>query len=116
VICNNAHCLSKDPDNEHFSNRTLPDIFHALHKHGALQPMIERMVDAEYHMNTVEYSTRGLYWKTVDWAKKKVVKDFHSLTDKTLRLDITFHPEQSTEWENGEVYWIDLVTGEGVVR
>ena len=108
---NNAHCLATDPKDKHFSSRTIADIFIALHKVGALQTMLERAVDAIDHLSDVEYATRGLYWKSVDWKGKIVSKKFTGLTKRYLNLTLAFKEKLSDEWEYGEVVWLDMDTG-----
>ncbi len=77
-----------------------------------LELMIARAVDAEYHYGEVEFATRGLHWKEVDWKKKKVGKAFESITDTYLSTEVSFHAEMSGEWANGEELWLNLETGD----
>ena len=109
---NNAHLI--DPAwgrQEDHELSSLPEMFHALHKVGALKPMIARTVDCEYHYSDVESATRGLYSQKFPWDDKVVTKTFESITDKYLSTDLSFHAEMSESWANGEEAWLDLETG-----
>jgi len=63
---NNAHLIGAT------CPRTVPQMFRALHRAGALRSMVERMLDVEYLAADVEHATRGLHWKRVSWAEKVV--------------------------------------------
>lgn len=91
--------------------RTIPMMFWELHKAGALESMIARAVDCEYHYSDVEFSTRCLYWEKIDWKEKKVSKTFKSITDTYLSTELSFHAEMSQEWANSEEAWLDLEAG-----
>lgn len=116
VYVNNAHCLSDKADDPHFSNRTIADIFFELHKAKVLVVWLERAVDAIHHYSDIEFATRGLYWKKVDWKGKQVSKKFKSLTDNCLSLKLSFKSKMSNKWCNGEVVWLDMHTGAVVSR
>jgi len=108
---NNAHCLrSKGKGDTHFSDRTLSDIFIELNNVDALVPMIERLIDSEYIAFDVEFSTRGLYWDSVDWKEKKIPKKMKRCTDY-LNVDVSFQKTYSKNWQNGEVLILNTETG-----
>ena len=118
IHSSNAHNLSTDPNNEHFSSLTISGIFAKLHKAGALQLLLERAVDAVHHYSEVEFTIRGLYWKKVEWGEKKVSKEFLSITEGPggILLTLSFHAKRNDKWENGEVVWLDMDTGEVVSK
>ena len=45
---------------------------------------------------------------TTQW---QVSKNFWSITDTYLLLDLSFHGAVSDKWANGEEAWLDLETG-----
>ena len=108
---NNSHLLE---------GRTVADLFELLHKQGALSVLLERAIDAEYHYRDVEFATRSLY--TIDfpdslpinWENHVVKKEFRSITDEYLTIDLSFHDDKkfAQEWANGEEAALDLQTGE----
>ena len=106
---NNSHCVGFQSD------RTVPQMFTELQKCGALQTLLQRLFVLENLCCDVEFRTRGLYRKSVDWNALKI-------TDPTelepsygyLSCDVSLHEnrEFADEWQNGEQAWLDLVTGE----
>lgn len=114
IFESNEHMLMGGED---WSDKTLSQVFQALHEAGALQPMIQRTYQIECLHSAVEFATRGLYWKEVKWEKKKI----GLLSAKELgncdSIDIKFRPDDSfmrkTECtNNGESLVLNLETGE----
>ena len=108
---NNAHLIVVSGREDDHELNSITEMFHALHKVGALQPMIARAVDCEDHYKEVEFATRGLHSQKFPWDDKVVSKSFESITDKYLSIDLSFHTGMSKEWANGEEAWLDLETG-----
>ncbi len=107
----NAHCLNAFGEgDEHFSDRTLPDIFIELSKAGVLLPMVERLIDVEYIAGDVEFATRGLYWTDVDW-KKKVVPETMTGCTAYIHISVSFRKTPETRWQNGEKIMLNTETG-----
>ena len=117
VYRNNAHLIDpawRGHDHEFIS---LSEMFYALHKVGALEPMIARAVDCECHYSDVESATRGLHPQRFPWDDKVVSKSFESITDKYLSTDLSFHAEMlESEADNSEDAWLDLETGKVELR
>lgn len=112
---NNYHITSKmGPDDKHFSDRSIADMFIELHKVGALTSMLNLAIDCEYMYGRVEFATRGLYWKTVRWEDSITNNHLESITDRYLKFDISFHKNNkfADEWNNSESAYLDLETGE----
>lgn len=103
------------------SPEQLVDVFHKLHEHEALLPLINRAVDAEQIYWDVEHATRGLsydYDYPVDWDshKLKLITSYDSITDHYLIIDIWFSDSLPEEWENGERFIFNLLTGENCFK
>lgn len=112
----NAHCLQLEP-NEHFSNKTLPQVFLALHKADALQPMILRTYQIEEMHGTVEFATRGLYWSKVNWEESRVKLPTGKEIDTYVNIDLKFRKNKNFMkkqggWNNSESVILDLETGD----
>lgn len=105
---NNAHLVESN-------SRTVPQMFYELHKHSALETMIKRLFVLETLCGSVEFKTRGLAYKKVDW-KEKIIKGPHGFKghDNYLGCAVKFHKTKkfTHKWQNGEHAWLDLETGE----
>lgn len=111
---NNAHCISTEKNDRYFSNLSLAEMFVRLNRAGSLKPLISRMIDLEYMASNVEFETRGLYWKRVEWKEKGNLSPMESLTSRYLSFDISFHKNKTftKKWQNGEHAFLNLKTGE----
>lgn len=106
VQTNNAHCVgSAHP-------RTVPQMFRKLHTAKALITMIERMCDVEHMASDVEFATRGLYWKKVEWSEKCITSKFAQLNYLSFGLKFYRDKTFTKKWKNGEVAWLDFETGD----
>ena len=106
---NNGHCVGA------FCERTVPEMFSALHRVGALETMVQRIFVLETLCTTVESATRGLYWQTVDWEEKKITQPIENERyDQYLSCTLSIHDnnEFRNKCQNGEHAWLDLATGE----
>lgn len=88
--------------------RSLSEMFQELHKAGSLEPMLLRLFILEELCLAVEYATRGLYWKEVDWK----IELPPLIPSNYLSCDIEFCETKPKECQNGEYGWLNLVTGE----
>ncbi len=116
VYDSNAHCIAQRKQDKHFSNRSIPQMFRELHRHGILKQMIVQLIDSENIAMDVEFATRGLYWKTMDWSRHKIKNKmtYKSLCNDCLSLTLRFHIKDTfrQKWQNGEHAYLDLKTGE----
>lgn len=106
IHASNAQC--------EISGRSLEDIFVLLNEHDALLPLLSKLIDAEYYTSDVEFATRGLYWKEVDWASKgKVTSAFQPLIGRLLSIKVYIRKSGrfTKRWQNGEAAYLNLQTG-----
>ncbi len=113
---NNAHLIDPVWDGKGHEFHSLTEMFHELHKVGALHPMIARAVDSEHHYEDVENATRGVHSHQFPWNDKVVSKTFKSITDTYLSTDLSFHEYIPEQWANGEDVWLDVENGNVVSR
>ena len=110
---NNGHLLGLDGH-----PKSLSQIFEGLYKSGTLQLMVELAIDCEYNYGNVEFATRGLYYKEVDWDRHreeiKKVKQLRSITTEYLNVHLSLRNTKafSKAWQNGEEAILNLETGE----
>lgn len=126
IYGSNAHCLTifavpKDHHCLHDGKRTMASLFMNLHKGGALQPMIIRTYQIEDLHAVIEFKTRGLYWKNVDWKKKKPPSLDGAEIFRNLSIDLKFRKNgnfmhKEKHGNNGESLALDLETGEIVTH
>lgn len=106
---NNSHLIDS------FSYpRGIPEIFIELHRAGALDKMLCRLIDAEYLALEVEGYTRGLCYEEVDWKAYKKLSPIKSITTQYLLIDIKFYKDAKFQkkWQNGECAYLELKAGE----
>ena len=110
---NNAHCIH-EVANEHFSDRSIPDMFIELHKAKLLSPMFHELWVLEYLCGNVEHITRGLYQTKINWATHVLPIDEKKRIEKYLDAKVSLHIDGTfrEKWENGEHGFLNLVTGE----
>jgi hypothetical protein len=112
---NNYHITSKiNPNDGHFSDRSMSEMFYGLHKVDLLEKMLKLTIDCEYLYSKVEFATRGLYWKKLRLSEKEVDTNLESITDGYLDFKLSFHKDDSfiKEWNDGESAFLNLETGE----
>lgn len=94
---------------------TILDAFKWLHKEGHLKRLLDMLVDIEYIACNVEFCTRGLYHTNPQIREQDIPESTESITKSYLTLDISIIEDNeydANKWENGEVAYLNIETGD----
>jgi len=106
-----------DNNNHLLEDYSIENIFEYLNEKGYLINFIKTLVDLEYIAQEIEFHTRGLYRKDRNIKIENRSKELDSVTNRYLSIDLSFLNEsdynhKNHKWENGEVIYLNLKTGE----
>jgi hypothetical protein len=106
-----------DSESKDYDGTITESIFKNLHEHNALLPMIQRLYVIELLANDIEYLTRGLSSKNIDYSEF-IIRNPNKVSyeNKYLKFDLKFHKDGQFMMrdENREKSSLNLWTGEVV--